>query len=337
MPKKLRQISDQVFLKTCYERILGRNPDKESYDFYLNSLLSKKISREELLYQLILCEEFKSKVSSQEFVPPGHFYSAVPSIEERNNFISSVEKEINDISEVEINKEKQLELLRSFKKYHDTCPFPHEKNEKFRYYFLNPAYSYSDGLTLYSMIRHFNPENIIEIGSGFSSCVMLDTNHYFYDNKIEMTFIEPYPELLFSLIKPIDRKHLFIEDKVQNVDVGIYSQLKENDFLFVDSTHVSKLNSDVNKIIFEIIPSLNRGVIIHFHDIFWPFEYPKEWIHEGRAWNEAYILHAFLSNNKNYEILFFSDYLHKFYHDLYQIDLPLCLSQTGGNLWIRKL
>ncbi len=337
MSNELKQMTDQVFIKTCYENLLRRSPDKESYDFYLSSLRSKRISREELLFQLVCCDEFESKMSSQEFVPAGHFYSAVPSIEERNDFINSGQENVNELYGIKINKEKQIELLGHFKKYHDNCPFPHKKNDKFRYYFLNQAYSYSDGLALYSMIRHFKPKRIIEIGSGFSSCAMLDTNDYFFDSKIDMTFIEPYPELLFSLIKTSDRKHLFIEDKVQNVDKNIFKQLSENDILFIDSTHVSKLNSDVNKIIFEIMPLLNSGVLVHFHDIFWPFEYPKEWIHEGRAWNEAYILHAFLNNNEKYEILFFSDYLHKFQHKRFQSDLPLYLNRPGGNLWIKKL
>jgi hypothetical protein len=82
----------------------------------------------------------------------------------------------------------------------------------------------------------------------------------------------------------------------------IFCGLEENDILFIDSTHVTKINSDVNKIIFEILPKLQKGVLIHFHDIFWPFEYPQTWIREGMFWNEAYILRAFLEYNNSFEI-----------------------------------
>jgi len=100
---------------------------------------------------------------------------------------------------------------------------------------------------------------------------------------------------------------------------------------------VSKLNSDVNRIFFDLLPSIKKGVLIHFHDIFWPFEYPKEWIREGRAWNEAYLLRAFLEFNDSYEIVFFVSYMHTFHTELLQEQMPLCLKNSGANIWIRKI
>jgi hypothetical protein len=83
---------------------------------------------------------------------------------------------------------------------------------------------------------------------------------------------------------------------------SIISNLNENDILFIDSTHVSKFNSDVNCIIHNILPALSKGVYIHFHDVMYPFEYPKNWLIEGRAWNEQYILRAFLEFNTNFKL-----------------------------------
>ena len=116
----------------------------------------------------------------------------------------------------------------------------------------------------------------------------------------------------------------------------MFAQLQENDILFIDSTHVSKLNSDVNRIIFNILPALKKGVLIHFHDIFWPFEYPKTWVKEGRAWNEAYLLRAFLEYNTDFEILFFSHYTHLFNREWIAANMPLFLNNLGGNIWLRK-
>jgi len=136
------------------------------------------------------------------------------------------------------------------------------------------------------MIRHLSPKRFIEVGSGYSSCVVLDINELFFDNRISLTFIEPHTELLFSLIKESDKEtSKIIPTDLQDVGLEVLSELCPEDILFIDSTHVSKIGSDVNHIFFEILPRLARGVYIHFHDVFYPFEYPKEWIYEGRAWN----------------------------------------------------
>lgn len=151
-----------------------------------------------------------------------------------------------------------------------------------------------------------------------------------------MTFVEPYPTLLKKLIKnKATDDYKIINKKVQEVSIDVFKELKEGDFLFIDSSHVSKTGSDVNYELFEILPSLNSGVIIHIHDIFYPFEYPKEWVLEGRNWNENYLLRAFLSYNKDFEILFFSQYLHKYYPEKFK-NMPLMYKNWGGNIWLRK-
>src|SRR5690606_17050723 len=109
-----------------------------------------------------------------------------------------------------------------------------------------------------------------------------------------------------------------------------------NDILFIDSTHVSKINSDVNYIFFEILPRLASGVYIHFHDIFFPFEYPKAWVYEGRAWNEAYILRAFLQYNNAFSVVLMNTFMDQFHKSFFREHMPLCLINPGGSIWIRK-
>ena len=74
---------------------------------------------------------------------------------------------------------------------------------------------------------------------------------------------------------------------MQAVDPAVFSDLEENDIVFVDSTHVAKTGSDVEWIFRELVPDLPRGVLLHFHDVFYPFEYPHAWVFEGRGWNRS--------------------------------------------------
>jgi hypothetical protein len=216
-------------------------------------------------------------------------------------------------------------------------PFQPEKCEGLRYYFENPAYSYSDAILLHCMIRFLKPKRIIEVGSGFSSCMILDTNELFFAGSIVTTFIEPYPELLLSLIKDKDKSKIkTIPSRLQEVDLGEFEALQANDILFIDSTHVSKINSDVNCIFFDILPRLSSGVHVHFHDIFFPFEYPKDWVYEGRAWNEAYLLRAFLQYNSAFRVVLMNTFMEYFNESFFQQKMPLCLRNTGGSIWIRK-
>ena len=272
------------------------------------------------------------------FVPNGHFYSPIPSIAEiRQNEEKIFSTPSDTLPGVDLNQEHQLHLLRVFTKYYKELPFTEQKIDGLRYFYENPAYSYSDAIILYCMIRHVKPKKIVEIGSGYSSCVFLDTNERFFSNSIQCTFVEPYPELLRSLLKEDDLRRINIFSKrIQDVELSVFESLIENDILFIDSTHVSKVGSDVNRIFFEILPALASGVYVHFHDIFYPFEYPKEWIYEGRAWNEIYILHAFLQYNSSFEITCFNTFLEHFFEDYFITNMPLCLRNPGGSLWLRK-
>ena len=82
-------------------------------------------------------------------------------------------------------------------------------------------------------------------------------------------------------------RNKIITDEIQNIGIERFLELNQGDMLLIDSSHVVKTGSDVNHILFNILPSLKSNVYVHFHDIFYPFEYPTHWVYEGRAWNEA--------------------------------------------------
>lgn len=272
------------------------------------------------------------------FYPEGHFYSPIISVSDIKKRESKIwkQEEEKSIKGIDLRTGEQIELLKNLSAYYDELPFKPEKQNNLRYYFENRFYSYTDGIILYSMIRHFKPNRIIEIGSGFSSAIMLDTNELFFDSKIHLTFIEPYPERLFSLMTKSDKKSVEVFEKdVQSINLEEFKKLEAGDFLFVDSSHVVKTGSDVNYILFDILPVLNSGVLIHFHDIFYPFEYPKSWVLDGRNWNEDYFLKAFLMYNDKFQIRLFSEYIHKHYKEAFN-NMPLCFKNPGGNFWIEK-
>jgi hypothetical protein len=286
-------------------------------------------------------------VVQQLWEPPGHFYSPLPSLDDirrREHRIFNAGGK--DVPSVDLNEPAQLRLFHELARYYPDQPFPEHKHDGVRYFFDNPAFAHFDALILYSMLRHTRPRRVIEVGSGYSSCALLDTNERFFDHSIACTFIEPYPQLLTSLVTEADRVRMTLIDRnLQDVDTKIFTELAANDILFVDSSHVSKTDSDVNYIFFEVLPRLSSGVYIHFHDIFYPFEYPKEWVYQGRAWNEAYLLRAFLQYNHQFEIQLFNAFLERFHRDVIENAMPLCLHYStqsmmptsAQSIWLRKL
>jgi len=282
---------------------------------------------------LYWCKHYKPLFKES---PPGHYYSPIPDIQwVQSNADKLYPTTLNVSSDIDFNENIQKTLLEELVKYIPEYDFPKEPSDDYRYFTNNNMFGYGSGLILFAMIRHFQPKQIIEIGSGHTSALMLDTNDRFMQHSISLTFIEPYPERLYTVLKKTDSAHCkIIEKPAQDVSPSYFEQLQENDFLFIDSSHVTKIGSDVNHIFFNILPALKAGVIIHFHDIYWPFEYPLEWIKRGRAWNEAYLLRAFLQYNDRFEIIQFNQYLCKCFPEFYkkQTGLP----QIGSSIWLRK-
>jgi hypothetical protein len=100
---------------------------------------------------------------------------------------------------------------------------------------------------------------------------------------------------------------------------------------------VSKIGSDVNRLYFDVLPILAPGVLIHIHDVAGNLEYPREWFEEGRAWNEQYLLRAFLMHNRDYRIELFSAWAWNSNHGMIRDKMPLCGRGGGGQIWLRKL
>jgi hypothetical protein len=267
---------------------------------------------------------------------PGHFYSPVPSQAEVLSHIEAT-KEKKEPADIQLNHDVQFGNLQAFEKFYGELPFPEKQNPSCRYHYDQSVFCYPDAIFLYSFLRHTAPARIIEVGSGFSSAVILDTVERFFPSRPELTFIEPYPGKLNQLLRPTDRNTVrVIEKKLQDVPAGVFESLQAGDFLFIDSSHVLKCGSDLYVLFFEVMPRLRAGVYLHFHDIFYPFDYPEDWLRKGVYWNEAYFLRAFLSNNNAWEIYFFNNYVRTHFENYLAEKMALCLKNIGGSLYLQK-
>lgn len=268
--------------------------------------------------------------------PIGFYESPYPAAEElvRNYAIMDWKKKT--LEGVNLNTENQLQFYKSIENI--LLDFyllkDDEKNNRLHH---NMWFGNGCALHLMAIIRHLKPKRIIEIGSGYSTCVMLDINRMYFNNEIEITCIEPDIQRLYGLLTDEEKNNLtIIEGMQQDVDIKVFSKLEKNDLLFIDSSHVSRPFSDVNRQFFGILPSLNKNVYIHFHDIFHPFEYPKAWtLDQRRAYNEAYILRAFLQYNDCFDIFLHAHYLHNVYSD--KINEKILKIGSGGGIYLKKI
>ena len=293
--------------------------------------------RQYILDRLPYIGRLRKQIRDAGLYPAGHYYSPIPKYEEIVVHLESTKTDKLELPAIDLNRQHQFELLTAFQAFYDDLPFPEKKIPECRYYYDQSFFCYADAIFLYSFLRHSHPRRIIEIGSGFSSAIMLDTVERFFRHQPEVTFIEPYPDRLRQLLKSHDEEATrIIERKVQEVPIDTFSSLRAGDLLFIDSTHVIKCGSDVQFLMFEVLPQLPAGVFVHFHDVFYPFEYPAEWLLKGVYWNEGYCLRAFLSHNSEWEIFFFNTYVALVFKDFLREKMPLCLKNTGGSLYIRR-
>jgi hypothetical protein len=207
-----------------------------------------------------------------------------------------------------------------------------------RYRRDNTSFHFGEAAVLHAVLRELRPKRLVEIGCGMSSACALDTIEGYLDNAVDCTFIDPYPQYLRTLLKPGDEARITVLGQpVQTVDMAVFEALEAGDVLFIDTSHVMKTGSDVVFELFEILPRLKSGVHIHFHDIHYPFEYPRRWVEElNYSWNEIYAVRAFLTHNSAFEIVFFNDYFQRMHRSILAASHPGLIGWMGSGLWLRR-
>jgi predicted O-methyltransferase YrrM len=279
----------------------------------------------------------RRQIARQGAFPAGHYHSPIPDKNEVIAYVASRRQPPMDLPDVRLDKEAQFKLLGEYARFYEELPFPEKEDGRCRFYYDNGWFSYADAIFLFGFLRKHSPRRIIEVGSGFSSAVMLDTAERFFSQRPVITLIEPNPDRLNALLRGDDRERVrVVNRRVQEVQSELFLTLQAGDLLFIDSSHVLKCGSDLQVLMFEILPLLPPGVFVHFHDVFYPFDYPSEWLEEGRYWNENYFLRAFLSYNSEWSVYFFNTYVALAFGDYIRDRMPLCARNPGGSLYIRR-
>jgi hypothetical protein len=268
--------------------------------------------------------------------PAGHYYSPIPA---RAFVADQVNKHHipDQIPGIELHTARQLKLVQQLAQHYRQMPFLHEAESEHQFHLNQVWFGHTDAIMLYAMICTHRFPRIIEVGSGYSTAAMLESYRSMHESDFSITCIEPYPDRLESLVDvPGCEQVTLLKKPVQACDDKLFQTLEAGDLLFIDSSHVVKYQSDLHHLLFEVLPVLKPGVMVHFHDVFYPFEYSAEWLLEGRYWNECYFLRAFLTHNSEWDIVLFNNYLNTLHGDLISELMPLCRVNQGGSLYLMK-
>ena len=265
----------------------------------------------------------------------GHFYSAIPDLADVRRREAEIFAKPRTLPGIDLGEERQLALLPDLARETQAAPFADQPTDQVRYAYDNGFFDAGDALAWFGMLRLRRPPRVIEVGSGWSSAVLLDTIDATDGWEPEVTFVEPYPERLQQLVREEDDALLYPMG-VQDVPRELFATLQPGDVLFIDSTHAAKIGSDVNLLLLEILPQLAAGVLVHIHDIFYPFEYPSGWVYGGRAWTEAYLLRALLIGSSTLQILWWNNYMANFHHAAVAAAIPRWGTNSGGSIYLEK-
>jgi hypothetical protein len=236
------------------------------------------------------------------------------------------------------NVSGQLEMLERFSFSKELADIPQKKSNSLKFHLNNGTFESGDAEYWYQIIRTIKPKRIFEVGSGNSTLMAINaiTKNHDEDQsyKCEHICIEPFEmPWLEEVGVSVVRK------KVEEVELSFFSQLQESDILFIDSSHIIRPQGDVLFEYLELLPSLNKGVIVHVHDIFSPKNYLKQWLQdEVRFWNEQYLLEAFLSHNSTWKIVGALNYLHHNHYEKFNSVAPfLTPEREPGSFYIQKI
>lgn len=274
-------------------------------------------------------------------ITPKHYYQPIP---DTGRLGSALWDRVSDLPGIAINADAQERLLtdlclRYSAEWKAFANGP--TSDPHKYFLCNDHYESVDAELLYGMVRSLKPRRMIEVGCGRSSLLTLQALAKNAGEEqgyvCQYTSIDPYPPQY--AVDALRGKAKQVIAPVQDVPVEMFQTLGENDILFIDSTHVLNIGSDVQYEILEILPRLRAGVVVHLHDIFFPKEYPRHWVMKRHMfWTEQYLLQAFLAFNSAFEILWAGHYMHVHKRDALTSSVPSYdpASTCPGSFWMRK-
>lgn len=238
---------------------------------------------------------------------------------------------------IEFNIDVQQRCLVEFLRHYNDFDWTEGARDGRRYRPQNREFEYADAIIAYGATRQFRPQRVMVMESIYAIALLLDMRDKHPELNFDVTYVSSRLDRLEPVTKPDD--HLtIISNPAVKVPLTIFDQLQSGDILFIQSSHVVSISSDVNRIFFEILPRLAPGVIVHLQGVFYPFEYPADWsVRGGKTANEIYLLRAFLQYNAAFEILLCNDFAQQAFGPVCRARAPLWLWGRGNSMWLRKV
>lgn len=178
------------------------------------------------------------------------------------------------------------------------APPEHPPGTAHGYFRDNAMYGHLDGEVLYAMVRHLEPRRIVEVGAGFSTLVIADAKAR-NGGEVDHRVFDPFPSPLLAGLGGIELAALGAEE----IPMETFTALESGDLLFIDTTHTVRPENDVMRLLLEVLPQVSPGVVVHIHDFFRPYEYPRFLMELGYYWQEHHLIQAFLAFNPAFEVL----------------------------------
>lgn len=278
------------------------------------------------------------------FLPlPVHFYSPVPDVADLER--RGVWSARSALAGIDFNAAGQVALLEELgRAFSEECAWGATSARAEDFILQNDCFSYGCAASTHGVIRRFRPRRVIEVGSGLSSRVLsaaLEINRAEDGRAADYTIVDPFPG---GIVRGGTlRATRLVARRVELLEPEFFDVLAANDVLFIDSSHTSKIGSDVNFLFLEVLPRLAPGVIVHVHDVAFPYEYPREYATNERFrqfWNEQYLLQAYLSGNREWEVMLAMHYLMTDELERFRSAFPRYDPSVGpgisGSFWMRK-
>ena len=264
---------------------------------------------------------------------PVHFYQPIPDTREISRRYCDQPRNCH----IDFFRQEQLNFLMQVTKYQEEYnAFEIQRSSAKRFYLDNDAFTGIDPHVYHCMIRHYQPRRIIEIGSGHSTILAAEALELGPPG-YSFTAIDPYARHFVREYFDLPRPGCQLVTKpAEEMDLGLFGALEANDILFIDSSHVARFMSDVVYMVLEVLPQLRPGVLVHFHDIYLPYDYPlNRLIENHQFWNEQYLLEAYLGGGGRGKVVFANHLMVRQYPEEIKRAFPRALGWWGGSFWFR--
>jgi hypothetical protein len=265
---------------------------------------------------------------------PHHYYE--PVLRERD-LLHPLDA-VRQLPGINLRIEDQLELMSRLNYADELRALPIEKPSENKFGYHNGSYESGDAELLYDFVRYFKPRRIIEVGCGNSTLVIREAiakNLAGEANyNCEHVCIEPFEQ---PWLEDLDIQ--IIRERVELCSLQLFSDLGENDILFIDSSHVTRPQGDVVHLFLRVLPTLKPGVLVHVHDVFTPRDYLAGLVvQDRRMWNEQYILEALLSCSSRFRVVAALNLLSTDHRKILKDACPILYQEperSPGAFWFR--